>query len=118
MSKKGRKVEWAILILGIILVFRTGGNVVRLWKAGKWVEEAKKDVAAAVEENKQLQDTLSEVQTPEYQEREARDKLGYGRPGEIVLVIPDQNTAYNSQLNTQEDKIPNWVRWRKLYLGF
>jgi cell division protein FtsB len=115
---RNRWVNWAVLFMGMILVVRTGANVVRLWKAGEWVQEAKKEVAAAVGENQRLRDKLLEVQTPEYLEREARDKLGYGRPGEVVLVIPDQNGAQDTALSAQENKEPNWVKWRKLYLGW
>lgn len=108
--------SWAVLILGVVLALKTGGNVIRLWKAGGWVEEAKKEAAASQEENKQLNDQLSQVQTPQYMEREAREKLGYGKPGEIVVVLPDEVAPPSAKVS--EGLQPNWVRWRKLYLGF
>ena len=113
---RNRWLNWAVLILGIVLVARTGANVVRLWKAGEWVQEAKKEVAAAEGENQQLRDRLAQVQTPEYLEREARDKLGYGRPGEVVLVMPEGMGSPSAQAS--EGHRPNWLAWRKLYLGF
>jgi cell division protein FtsB len=108
---------WAILILGLVMVFRVGGNVVRLWKAGGWVKEAEEDVKKAEEENLRLKGQLAEVQTPRFLEQEAREKLGYGKPGEIVLVMPDQGTTQSSKL-TIRDETANWIRWRKAYLGF
>ncbi len=116
MRKKWQ--SWVILILGLVMIFRVGGNVVRLWKAGGWVEEAERDVKKAEEENLRLKEQLAEVQTPQFLEREAREKLGYGRPGEIVIVLPEQGSTQSSVPSTLEDQAPNWVRWRKAYLGF
>jgi cell division protein FtsB len=109
--------SWVVLILGVVMVFRVGGNVVRLWKAGRWVEEATQSVKEAQEENQRLKAKLGEVQTPEFMEREAREKLGYGREGEIVLVMPDEQNSKSEILSSKEDEA-NWVRWRQLYLGF
>jgi cell division protein FtsB len=108
--------SWAVLILGVILLVRVGGNVMRLRKAGNMVEETATEVKKAEKENEDLQKKLSEVQTPEYMEREAREKLGYGKPGEIVLVMPNEDAPPSSKAS--EGLRPNWLVWRKLYFGF
>lgn len=113
----GNLAKFALLILGVTLVYRTGANVLRLWKAGERVQEAESRLAQAKEENVQLKQEAEEVKTPEYMERLAREKLGYGYEGEVVLVMPDDTSAKGEVLSAKEEE-PNWKRWRKLYLGF
>ena len=111
--------SWLWLVIGLILVIRTAGNVYRLWKAGGRVEEAQRKLAQAEKENEQLNRQLSEVQTPYFMERQVREKLGYGKPGEIVMVL-SEDSSQDPESNNQDmgAKDPNWKRWRKLYLGF
>jgi hypothetical protein len=117
MSKK--TFRWAVLILGIILSVRLLGNIANLANKGGRVTGEQQKLLEAQLLNKQLQDKLSEVQTPQYMEREAREKLGYGKPGEIVLVLPEQDTTHpTSPMATLGAGEPNWALWRKLYLGF
>jgi cell division protein FtsB len=116
-----RLISWAIVILGWVAVVRTGANVVRLYKAGDRVTEAKKELAIAQQENEDLKRQLAKVQTPEYMERLAREKLGYGKEGELVVVI-DPNELKNANYPTSPSATlgagPNWLQWRKLWLGF
>jgi cell division protein FtsB len=114
---RGKITAWLLVVFGLVLVTRSGASVYRLWKTGERVEEAGRQLAAAEEENRQLTAKLKEVQTPEYMERQAREKLGYGKPGEVVIVIPDDQNPKSEILSSKEG-VPNWIRWRKLYLGF
>lgn len=115
---KDSKGSLVLLILGGFLAIRIGANLVRLYRAGGRVEEAKKHLAAVTEQNIQLKQQLQEVQTPLYMEREARDKLGYGKAGEVVVVIPEEELQQISLKQTDKgtDTDPNWIKWRKLYL--
>lgn len=109
---------WTVLILGVVILAKLVNNISRLVRAGGRVTQEEKKLADTQALNRQLKERLSEVQTPQYMERQAREKLGYGKPGEVILVLPEQNGTQSSVLSTQEDKSENWVRWRKLYLGF
>jgi cell division protein FtsB len=115
---KGKFVKWAVLIIGIILLVRLVNNISRLISVGGRVTGEEQKLAYAQLLNKQLKNELQEAQTPQFMEREAREKLGYGKPGEVVLVIPDQYQASNPKLQATTDNTPNWIKWRKLYLGY
>jgi cell division protein FtsB len=115
---KRKVIGWAVLITGVVLCVKLVGNISRLINMGGRVTQEEKKLADAQNLNKQLKDKLLEVQTPQYMEREAREKLGYGKPGEVVLVIPGQDQTSNHKLQTTTNNEPNWVKWRKLYLGF
>ena len=113
---KGKVTGYLLIVLGLVLVIRTAGNVYRLWKAGERLEKATWELSQAEEKNKQLTEQVREAKTPEFMERQVREKLGYGREGEVVLIIPEEVAPPFAKAT--EGLQPNWVRWRKLYLGF
>jgi len=115
MNKK--VVNWVILIAGLVVAIRLVSKIFRLVNMGGRVIQEEKKLTETQNLNRQLKDQLAEVQTPQYMERQAREKLGYGKPGEIVLVIPDQDQITNHKPQTTKSDAPNWVKWRKLYLG-
>lgn len=122
MAKK--VILWLWLGAGLILVTRTAANVIRLREAGRRVEEAQEKLDWVKAENEALAREWQEAQTPEYMERQVREVLGYGRPGEVVLVIPHELVeggtppAGRAGLKVESENAPNWKQWRKLYLGF
>ena len=115
---RNKVIGWMVLIVGIVLCVKLLNNISRLVNVGGRVTQEEKKLADAQSLNNQLKNKLQEVQTPLHMEREAREKLGYGKQGEVVLVIPDQDQVMNSKLQITTDNEPNWVKWRNLYLGF
>ena len=108
-----RWVRWLVLILSIGVTVRLGGNVWRLIRAGERVKRAQSEVAAAEVENKQLQQKLEEVKSDDFVEREAREKLGLGKPGETVVIVPTPGRVQDSGFKIQDE--PNWRKWWRLY---
>ena len=53
---------------------------------------------------------LVQVQSPEFIEKEAREKLGLGEP------LPSPSNPKPQIPNPNVD-IPNWQKWWKLYIG-
>jgi cell division protein FtsB len=63
-------------------------------------------------ENQELKEKLEFVQTPEFMEKEARDRLGLVQEGEAVVIMPEKIT--DVQANNQEE-LPNWKKWWQLF---
>jgi cell division protein FtsB len=105
-----------IVLFGFVLVFRTGSNVWRLYKTGDRVANAREKLAKVTRENEELKQKAEEVNDPEYMEKLAREKLGYGYEGEVVLVMPEEQVE-SGKLKVENENIPNWQKWGKLYLG-
>ena len=101
--------------MGVLLVImvRLGGNVWRLWKAGERIKQAEAEVDKETQENKQLKARLAQVQSPEFIEKEAREKLGLGKPGEEIVVLPEVSAMPVVPVIEE----PNWRKWWKLYIG-
>ncbi|KKS32986.1 MAG: Septum formation initiator [Candidatus Amesbacteria bacterium GW2011_GWA2_42_12] len=107
---------WIFVVISLFVAVKLGIGVVRLWKTGGLVDEAKKEVSDLKKENSSLQEKLVYVNSPEFVEKEARDKLGYGREGEVILVLSDQNANLKSQISNPKTEVPNWKRWWDLYI--
>ena len=111
MAKK----DVLIVVIGLGLAIKTGLNVIRLVKNGERVKQAQIEVDQAKAENQQLKDRLAEVQSPEFIEKEAREKLGLGKPGEEVIILPQQDAGPKPQ--TTNPNKPNWRVWWDVYIA-
>lgn len=117
MSLKSRFWLWVGVVIGVYVMVRTGNNIIRLYKAGGRVKEAQVEIDRLQAEKRVMEKRLAESQTEDYVERIAREKLGLGKPGEVVVII-DEDQKENSKKQNEIEKIKNWQLWRKLYLGF
>ena len=114
---KKNQLFWLIaVVIASVTAVRTGLNLVRLIQTGEQLKEAQLVLDKARVVNEELKIKLNVVQSQEYQEKEARERLGYGKPGEVVVVLPAQALSSKSEnLNSKQE--PNWKKWWRLYIG-
>ncbi len=110
MSKKW---SWLVVIGGVLIAAKQGVSVWHLWKSGEQVHLAQSQLQQAQAKNQELKKRLAEVDNPQFIEKEARDKLGYAKEGETILVLPTQSDQTSPQT---EDNTPNWKKWWNLYI--
>ncbi|MDO8488269.1 MAG: septum formation initiator family protein [bacterium] len=108
------KWQWIVIVAGILIAARQGVALWKLWKTGEQVSLATSQLQQEQLKNQQLKQRLAEISSPEFIEREARDKLGYGREGETTLILPDPST--NQSTLGESDIRPNWRKWWDLYI--
>lgn len=116
---KTKVVNYFAIFLLIVLF----SSLIRSIQKAKQVKERIQSKQVAVEkaakENEELKKKLQEVQSPQFIEKQLRDKLGYAKEGEIVVVLPDEETLRSlvPDLEEEEDTLPdpNWKRWLKLF---
>ncbi len=65
----------------------------------------------------------------EFVYKEALEQLGYTRPGEVIVVLPDfekekektdngsQEAEENQSSQNPAEPVPNWKKWRILFFG-
>ena len=56
-------------------------------------------------QNKYLQNLIAYRKTDSFKDKEARAKLNYQKPGEIVLIIPEDDTARFQEGNIKDQPI-------------
>jgi len=92
-------------------VLETRANLGRLDRLKKEVSK----LASGVESLKREEEYKK---SPEFLEREARDKLGLVKKDEKLLILPEAGNVLESDSSqisnrTKIDKTPNWVKWKK-----
>lgn len=86
-----------------------------LWRKQDLLVKAKQDLAKQKQENQELKAQLSYVQSDEFLETEARDKLFLVKPGESDVIIPKELV-----MKKEEKKViilPAWQQWINLFVG-
>lgn len=66
-------------------------------------------------ENTGLKRQLTLVQSQQFIEEQARDKLFMVKPGESTVLLPQATPAGQSGLKMPSDDIPNWEKWWNLF---
>ncbi len=112
MSKKW---SWLIVIGGVLIAAKQGVSVWHLWKSGEQVHLAQSQLQQEQAKNQELKKRLAEVDNPQFIEKEARDKLGYAKEGETILVLP-QSSQLEPSFAGATDGRPNWRKWWDLYI--
>jgi len=115
-SKSRRNLQIVLIVLGIGLALKMSVNIWRVYWSGQRLVQAQKALDLAQVEQDGLKKTLSYVRTPEFVEKEAREKLGYGREGEVVLIMPKFPDRTKGEVLSAKN-LPAWKQWWKLYIG-
>jgi len=113
-----RALPIAILIVFLVLFYSLGKQIFDSLGSSYRLDQATDEVAALQKKNTELKKKLDEVDTPEFIEEQARDKLNLSKDGETVVIIP-QNQI-DQVLGTQKkveiiQQIPYWQGWLKLF---
>lgn len=113
MPKK-RLIRWAITLLCLYLIVTTSQAIVDLWRAGDKLIRREKELAALEAAQKELLKEKKRVESPEYLEKVARNQLGLSKPGEEVVIVPQDLLAQGPVASP--DATPNWKKWVNLVL--
>ncbi|MFH0937492.1 MAG: septum formation initiator family protein [Candidatus Daviesbacteria bacterium] len=107
----------AIIIVLIIIFYSLGRQIYDSLQISKRVEQETEELVNLQQKNLELKKKLAEVQTFQFIEQQARDKLNLAREGETVVIIPQK--SLEKILGAQKEKIievlPNWMGWIKLF---
>lgn len=121
-----------ILIIGLLILsyifISLGKEYVRRYQVNKEIERLRAEVEKQESNNLKLVDLVDYLNSEQFIEKEARQKLGYKKPGENVVVIKEgslvQNQPDANDQNSSEDKIAeeikrssNPIKWRIYFFG-
>jgi len=118
---KNKIFNWLIIIAGLLLTVNLSRSIYQLWKRQDVVKEAKERLEKTEAENAELREEYRRVRRKEYIEETAREKLGLGREGEVVVVLPKDKKKEDSEADSQEneeregEEAPVWKQWINFY---
>lgn len=91
-------------------------SIYDIWQKKDFVTKAEKELGFQKQENQRLKSEFTYVQTPEFIEQEARNKLFMIKEGEQKILIPEEGEeAKNLQSDLKNKNIPNWRQWWELF---
>lgn len=102
-----------IILFFIILHFVT--SIYTLWHKQDLLTSATQQLEQEKKENSTLHQQLFQVNSPQFLEKEARDKLLLAKPGESDVLI-DQNLLKASASAVKKDtEKPYWQQWIEIF---
>lgn len=114
------------LLLGIYFIVALSRDLLELLSARERLLKEQTEVMKLEQEQQELAEQLGYVMSDEFVEKEAREKLLMGKPGEVVMLLPpeDEQTGQGGSIPAKSDlasgeaeELANWEKWAKLF-GF
>jgi cell division protein FtsB len=114
MIKEFLNSKIATLVLSVVLVLvmiMAAKILVQKRVIDNEVAKLQKQMDKAKQDNEQLSSLIQYLNTPEYKEKEAREKFNLAKEGEHVVVLPQGETAGASTQSNTETKPANYKLW-------
>ena len=110
-SKKGW-IKGIILVIAWFLIISLIKDLWQIRSGFARIQESNIKLQEETKRNQDLKDKLSLVSTDEYKERLIREQLNMQKVGEVVAVLPKNESQKGSEGNkTEEEKTNNWEKW-------
>lgn len=107
-----------IVIVAVSILTGLSKQIVNALNSSQRLEDEANRVTKLTQRNNQLKKELALSQSPDAIEKIARDELNLGKPGETVVVIPDEliTKVIEDSKPKIEPKLPPWQGWLKLFI--
>lgn len=109
-----RIVVYAILIFQIVLIGSLIRGIQVSYKSRERVELLQEKKGQLEEENAKLKEDVTYVQSDYYIEKVAREELQRAKPGEQVVILPENqrmDSLKEEGKEKQERQLKNWEKW-------
>ncbi len=112
-----------VVLVGIYFIIALSRDLVELLSARERLEREQSEVERLSQEQQKLAEQLGYVMSDEFVEKEAREKLLMGKPGEVVMLLPPEEEKVGQEGLTQVKEsskvkeLANWQKWIQLF-GF
>jgi len=108
--------------LGFFLVVSLSRSIYLNWDSQKRIETKRQEVEDLEKEVGFLEEEIEFYQSEGFLEEEARNRLQLVKPGETLIVVPEEaqkelNERVSQIESESENRSPNnWQEWAKLFL--
>ncbi|HPA25511.1 MAG TPA: septum formation initiator family protein [bacterium] len=105
-----------IIILGLFLIlFLITLSLIKNINKNKIVADKTMELDLEIkkidQENKDLQQLIAYFSTPEFLDKEAREKLNMAKPGEKIIIIPQENNLSQTSDASEKNNQKNYILW-------
>lgn len=108
------------ILVGVYLIISLSKSLIDAWGREKRIEEAQKTLSAEKKKFEELTLKKKEVESQEFVEKQAREKLLLTKPGESEVIIDDRLLKALEGTKSAEtlDNRPNWQKWWDLFFKY
>ena len=118
LLEPAKKIGFAILF--IFLLVSLIRNISIMATGDRRIAEEEAKLEEVRKKNAELKTKVAKISTPEYLEKQARDRLGLVKEGETIVVLPEEETLRKMapKFEREEEVLPDptWKKWVKLFL--
>ncbi|MFC1710983.1 septum formation initiator family protein [Patescibacteria group bacterium] len=123
MSNSKKAFSYLFIIFALGLIVNLAKDAWRLMHGDERIKKTEDKLVKIREENKSLQDQFDQRQQEAYLEEEIRNKLQMAKPGETIVILPEELVKESSEesellkdLEDKEKTLANWQKWLQLFL--
>ena len=113
-----KKITFGIASLIVtLIIYSLVSQIINTVRSGDRLGLAADNLILLQNQNKELNKRLSEVTNPKFIEEQARNKLGFAKKGETLVIIPDEKIkqVLGASQSAKEARLPNWLGWWKVF---
>lgn len=92
-------------------------SIYSLWQKRDLLVQRENELAKQKQEHAKLRDVQRRVESEEFVEKEARNKLFLQKPGESRVVVDKKliDAVIGAKTEIKKDTRPNWQQWWELF---
>lgn len=103
------------ILISFFIINNLVRSIVTLWQKQDLVVKAQEELEAKKRENQITRQKLSQVQSVEFIEKQAREKLLLAKQGENEVILPKELTEGKKEAKLPKDTRQNWEKWVDLF---
>lgn len=107
----------SIIVVVLVVIFNLISQILTTIKSGERLSSQAEVVYSLEAKNRELKKKLTQIQSPQFIEEQARNKLGLGKPGETMVIIPEDKlkAVMGATQSAQITRLPNWLGWWRVF---
>jgi len=107
----------AVILLGLMIVYNLLMQITNAVRSSERLSGAADKVYQLEIENRQLKSKLTQIQSPQFIEEQARNQLGLGKAGETIVVIAEEKLKQILEVSqsAQQVRLPNFLGWWRVF---
>lgn len=106
---------FSISLVSILFIVSLIRSIISLWGKGAVVADLRLELEQKQKEQNELKKQFEHVQSTDFIEKQAREKLNLQRVGEVVVVLPKDLPQASQSAASFVNVPPNWQKWWKLF---
>ena len=99
------------IILFVTVLFALAKGTVRSYKVSSEIQELQDEINQLERQNQEFEQLVDYLKSETFVEQEAKLKLGYKKPGENLVIIPQEELSEEIEGENKYQEFSNPAKW-------